>query len=767
MRVRPVPLLVSIFGAAALTALFVVRQLPREGQVSGAPAAPETATPTPRVSAPAGPADGSLDVRVLAGGEPQAGAEVLLYVASPAEDGAVAWAIASEGRTDASGLARLLARPGAYLVAARAPGLAPGRLEVIRAAGEASTRAEVALEPASALVGRVAARTGGPVPAARVRVIPAVGRWPGFSPATAPSEEVAHGSADAAGSFRVEGLAPGNYAVEVEAAGFHPLLLPRVAVPGGAASLSLEPLGTLEGTALLPGGAPAAGATVRAASADHGAVTAAGPDGRFTLALPAGSYRVHASLGERAGAAPPSSAVAAGSVTRGVEVLLGPAAAIDGLVVRAADGTPVRGAAVAAFLHDTREVAARVRTDGAGRFRIPGLPGDAFDVRVASPGASPALVRSVTLSAGARFPLRIALAGTGSLSGVVRDPSGGPLAGARVRVVSLGDGIVGAASPEARTSFDGEWTLDGIEIGRADLVARQDGVALGASRSVRVEEGRTSRVDFFLPGAGNLTGRVARGAGPLPAGATVVAVAMKAGLGTLQVARTPADATGNYRFTLPAGEYRVHAAPAGATRTDLRAAPSFARVDAGATARLDLPAPDPAPEEGVEILVLEPGGAPSPGAVVTLARPDDGKVAFATSAGEDGRVFLGKAMGLAGRPVTVRARNGGRTGEASVELPATGTVAVPLSPGGTVRGVVLGRARSVSGFTVEVASQPHEGGWRTIDVHRFAGDRFELGDLPAEPLRLDVRSDDGRRGRADLLVASGEIRAVEIAIEGR
>ena len=85
-----------------------------------------------------------------------------------------------------------------------------------------------------------------------------------------------------------------------------------------------------------------------------------------------------------------------------------------------------------------------------------------------------------------------------------------------------------------------------------------------------------------------------------------------------------------------------------------------------------------------------------------------------------------------------------------------------LAPGGAVEGVVRG-ARG-SAFTLEVASQPAAGGWRTLDVHRFAGARFDLADLPPEPLRLTVRSDDGRRGAAEVRVAPGERHAVEIAL---
>jgi hypothetical protein len=205
----------------------------------------------------------------------------------------------------------------------------------------------------------------------------------------------------------------------------------------------------------------------------------------------------------------------------------------------------------------------------------------------------------------------------------------------------------------------------------------------------------------------------------------------------------------------------VHAAPGHEASTEpaslrLRAG----RAQADGAARLSL-APA-AREEGVEILVLEPGGAPSPGAVVTLARPDDGRIALATTTGEDGRVAIGSRMGIAGQRVTIRARSGGRTGAETLALPAAGTVPVRLSPGGAVAGVV--RGAHVTGFTLEISSQPAAGGWRTLEVHRFAGERFELLDLPPEPLRLAVHADDGRRGAADVRVAPGERRAVEIAV---
>lgn len=763
MRYRPLALIAAIFGAAALAALFVVSQVPREGQVSppGRAAAPPPAPAlSPPVERPFTAADGEVEVSVSAGGEPQAGAEVRLYLA-PAEEGGP-WRRAGEARTGSDGVARLFAAPGAYLVAARAAGLATGRTEVIRSEG-AAARVDVELEPPAVLEGRTLAAAGGPVADANVLAVPLVSGWPGLAPASAPPEETAAAKTDADGAFRLEALAPGCWAISIEAPGHHPVLLPRVAVPGDALAVALEPLGAVEGIALLPDGGPAAGAVVRAATAEHGASAVTGPDGRFALAVPAGVYAVQASLGDRAGSAAAPVALAAGEAVRGVELRLGPAAALEARVSALAGGAPIAGAHVAVHPHESREIVARAVSGEDGRVRIAGLAPGAYDVRAAARGASPTLVVGVTLAPGARFPLRLPLPGTGAVEGVVRDPAGGPLAGVRVRVARPAAAIAAGAPLEARSDFEGRFRVDGLEVGRAEVVARQDGVLVGVSRAVQVAERRASKVELVLPEPGVLTGGIGVAGRPPPPGTTVVAVAMGAGPGALQVARAVAEAGGRYSLVLPAGEYRVHAAPGHLARTDLRVAPAYARIEPRQTSRLDLVLAGAEPEGGPEVLVLEPGGAPSSGAAVTLARPDDPRIALATSAGEDGRVAIGTRMGVAGRPVTIRARNGGRAGEESLVLPAVGTVVVRLRPGGSVEGVVEGRD-PVSGFTVEVASQPSADAWRTVDVHRFAGDRFQLGDLPSEPLRLVVRADDGRRGLAEVRVGSGETRTVRIAL---
>jgi hypothetical protein len=74
------------------------------------------------------------------------------------------------------------------------------------------------------------------------------------------------------------------------------------------------------------------------------------------------------------------------------------------------------------------------------------------------------------------------------------------------------------------------------------------------------------------------------------------------------------------------------------------------------------------------------------------------------------------------------------------------------------------RVRPLPLLGATFSSQPGSGGWRTVDRHRFSGDRFELADLPAEPLRLVIRSTDGRRGEVHASVAAGEVRSLEVAL---
>ena len=106
--------------------------------------------------------------------EPSPGANVRLY--APGERRETAWRLAGSGLTDAKGHVRLASGPGGYLVAVRAPGLAPLLRDVVRRYGESRTALRVTLEPAQSLTGRTVVRgTNEPLPLVEV-VLTAHGR---------------------------------------------------------------------------------------------------------------------------------------------------------------------------------------------------------------------------------------------------------------------------------------------------------------------------------------------------------------------------------------------------------------------------------------------------------------------------------------------------------------------------------------------------------------------------------------------------------------
>jgi carboxypeptidase family protein len=379
----------------------------------------------------------------------------------------------------------------------------------------------------------------------------------------------------------------------------------------------------------------------------------------------------------------------------------------------------------------------------------------------AAPALPPPTPPALASGAADRLPSRATATpgAPGAIEGLVTSESGAPLAGVRVQLASRGDGQSGLEPVEVRTGLDGRYALEGVEPGRAVLVAAPDGTALGASRAVRVAAGRAVAGDLTVPEPGVLSGLVTGAEVP-----TVVVVApLHPGPGGARVARAPLDPAGAYRLRLPAGQYRVHTAPAASPRADLRVTPAFTAVEAGKTTRLDLAAAPPVEEAGVAVRVLEPGGAPSPGAAVQVARAGDSRVAFAASASDDGVLRIAAEMGMTGQAVTLSARSGGRLGAFTGTLPASGEVVVRLQPGGAVEGTVAGGA-AAGGVVLEVASAPSPGGWRTVDVLRLRGEQFDLGDLPPEPVRLTARAAGGRVAQAELTPVPGQVAKVTLTL---
>jgi hypothetical protein len=107
------------------------------------------------------------------------------------------------------------ARPGAYLLVARAEGFAPAWLNLVHPLGGPRTPVSLRLEEPTSFSGRTVLQgTGRPLPGAELTLSPDVNIWEREVGADAPAEERVTVTTGATGSFRVDGLAPGLYMVQ-------------------------------------------------------------------------------------------------------------------------------------------------------------------------------------------------------------------------------------------------------------------------------------------------------------------------------------------------------------------------------------------------------------------------------------------------------------------------------------------------------------------------------------------------------------------------
>lgn len=199
--------------------------------------------------------------------------------------------------------------------------------------------------------------------------------------------------------------------------------------------------------------------------------------------------------------------------------------AIIGSVTDADTDAPLAGATVAvswteigldlkAMRGVTQERDASVVTDALGRYRVCGLPTDAYvllqvqregmagaALRTSIAEAAGVMVRNLSLSAAAARTFAAAdarvaadtatrrLTGTAAVSGRVTTAEGSPVSGAQL-------GVVDAAST-TRSEADGRFTLAGLPAGTQVLEARQIGFLL-AQQPVELRAGRTGHSDVRL-----------------------------------------------------------------------------------------------------------------------------------------------------------------------------------------------------------------------------------------------------------------------------
>ena len=420
------------------------------------------------------------------------------------------------------------------------------------------------------------------------------------------------------GTFRL-GAGEPWLALAVQVDGFAPAF--TTAADGDAAALSLQRTQSRRGI-IRADGRPLPGATVVWLQAEgpglHGEFTVqTGPDGAYEVADP--SSWAHQAFVLHPGYAPLAltpGALRAGTV---LESTMDKGLPVEGSVVDER-GAPVRDASVAVGSWPAWPLA---RTTATGRFKIAHTPRDWHVLH----GRTAAATGSFTRKAG---PIAIVARPTRSIAGFVRDPSGGPVAGAAVGIMDETGGTrltvitdrAGKYAAEALPS--GRFTVSASRAGfrRADDHAGDEPVELRAAT-------RTARHDLTLVRRPVVSGRVQDEEGR-PVDNAFVSLGMRgtphiyAGqpLGAFGEAdpsvRTAPD--GSFSLATPDDEEAVHAM--------LKERPLVVLKPGYAAARLERPE----------------GGAGEGRPVITLARgvPLEGRVTT-----DDGQPLAGVGVTLA------------------------------------------------------------------------------------------------------------------------
>jgi large repetitive protein len=422
------------------------------------------------------------------------------------------------GRTGPDG--RTILMPvvrGHWNVVARAPGHARGHVAVI--IGPQPTAITLALVPGTTLRGRVTDSRGKAIAGARV--------WAASSSDWTAGASAERDGVDAGsdGAFVIDGIKPGTYRLHGRARGYANGISGEVAVGDGpvdAGALALRDAATLRGRVVHGDGRPAAGAEVKVFLPETSTpVTHAGDDGAFTIAdLPRAIVKVGA---EGRGASCWSQRVNLEAGDAEVTLRLDLDHSISGVVVDRTE-QPVEGAQIGiALVQPGARFVREELTDGAGRFRIAGLPEGDYDVVATRPGVerAPTDVATRIRTGGSA---RIVLGAPGSILGRLAFADGPAPALATTRLTAGG---------EHRVITDGKIAITDVSPGRYSLRFEGPDFVTTPSIDVVVADGQPTDIGTIQVEHGRtVEGVVVDTTGRPVATATVLAGPVLVGTGT-------------------------------------------------------------------------------------------------------------------------------------------------------------------------------------------------------------------------------------------
>lgn len=218
--------------------------------------------------------------------------------------------------------------------------------------------------------------------------------------------------------------------------------------------------------------------------------------------------------------------------------------------VRAADGTPIAGAAVTLADLAGRQVAV-AQADAGGQYQLAAPGMGSYLVIASAAGHQPAA--GMVTAAGAAARHDVVLPGGSRLAGTVRVAgSGQPVGGA---IVTVADGR-GEIAGVTTTAADGSYSLTHLAEGHYALVVAADAYTPAAVQ-VTVEQGTLTRRDVELPASGRVAGTVLNAAGDGPFPGARLSLADETGT---EIETTTADEDGQFLFNdVPSGRYTLTA----------------------------------------------------------------------------------------------------------------------------------------------------------------------------------------------------------------
>ncbi len=250
-------------------------------------------------------------------------------------------------------------------------------------------------------------------------------------------------------------------------------------------------------------------------------------------------------------------------------------ATMNGLVLLSDSSAPVVDAPVYAYYQDNSQPDVRcpagptgarppecpiaaVRTSTAGQYEFLDLPSGSYRLVSFDAGALAQGQIATVVAANQTSTANILLiGGLGTVTGIVIDPSGAPVANARV----------GGGLSLTSTGADGRFTLTDVPIGTQRIVAVSDAFqSKGETEVSLVRAGDTAGATIVLEAFGSIAGTILLPNGLPASGVQVYAFYKEAGSAII-VGQTSTDDGGRYRMdNLPLHGYRVSAFTAGFTQ---------------------------------------------------------------------------------------------------------------------------------------------------------------------------------------------------------